>query len=149
MNKFKRKLGFLSILLVVILSIQGIPEINNNLIPKVAATIPFPSGTINGHYNLAKNSTIVHCGISYCKGENCNPDKELRTTNTSVFINFTKGFCTSPTGVCVLPHTSTDLSISAQSPSMEPRVPYVYKFYLVGSLGKYEEWFFGLEYKAQ
>src|SRR3989475_788425 len=38
MNKFKRKLGFLSVLLVVILSIQGIPEINNNLIPKAAAT---------------------------------------------------------------------------------------------------------------
>ena len=116
---------------------------------KVASTIPFPSGTLNGHYNLAKNSTIVHCGISYCKGENCNPEKELRTTNTSVFVNFTKRFCTSPTGVCVLPHTSTDLSISAQSPSMEPRVPYVYKFYLVDSLGKYEEWFFGLEYKPQ
>src|SRR5256712_7097515 len=38
MNKFKRKLGFLSVLLVVILSIQGIPEINNNIIPKAAAT---------------------------------------------------------------------------------------------------------------
>ena len=116
---------------------------------KVAATTPFSNGTLDGNYNLEKNSTIVHCGISYCKGENCNPEKQLETTNTSVFVNFTKGFCTSPTGVCIGPHTSTDLSISAQSPTMEPGVPYLFKFYLVDSQGKLDEWFFGLEYNPQ
>ena len=119
--------------------------------------IPFPRGTLSGHYNLAKNSTIVNCGIEYCKGENCSPDKELRTTNLSVFVNDTKGFCPvcnhkagpCPMIACFGPHTSTHTSISAQSPSMEPGVPYVYKFHVVDSLGKYEEWFYGLEYKPQ
>lgn len=116
---------------------------------KIISTTPLSSGTLSGHYNLEKNSTIVHCGISYCKGKNCNPEKQLETTNTSIFVNFTKGGCTSPTGICFGPHTSTDLTISAQSPSMEPGVPYLFKFYLVDSQNKLEEWFFGLEYNPQ
>jgi len=54
-----------------------------------------------------------------------------------------------PTIPCRGPYTSTHMSIYAQSSSMETGVPCTYKFYLVDNLGKYEEWFFGLEYKPQ
>ena len=113
---------------------------------KGIANVPFPIGTLNGLYKLAKNSMIINCGISYCKGANCNPDTELKTANVSVFANDTVGNCPSREA-CNGPFSSTDLSISTQSPSMESGVPYTYKFYLFDSLGKYEEWFFGLEYK--
>ena len=126
--------------------LSGISSLSSS---KNFATTPIPSGTLTGHYNLETNSTIVHCGISYCKGENCNPERQLNTTNTSVFVNFTKGGCTSPMGVCFGPHTSIDLTISTPSPLMDPGVPYLFKFYLVDSQGKLEEWFFGLEYQPQ
>jgi len=124
-------------------SLVGVTTLSSS---KGISTIPFPSGALNGHYSLAKNSTIVNCGIAYCKGENCDLDKELRTSNLSVFVNDTKGFCPicnpgqkyCPMMPCRGPYTSTDMSISAPSPSMEQGIPYTYKFYLVDSLGKYE-----------
>jgi hypothetical protein len=112
------------------------------------SNIPFQIGTLKGLYKLAKNSMIINCGISYCKGANCNPDVELKTVNVSVFVNDTVGRCTSMEA-CRVSFSSTDMTISAPSPYMESEVPYKYKFYLFDSLGKYEEWFFGLEYKPQ
>lgn len=135
-------------------NISGVVQLSssNNVM-----NIPVQSGTLHATYILKNKTTITNCGITYCIGDNCNPDKELVVTNSFESVTSTKLNCPvcdpktkiCPMRPCISPGTSINQFISANSSQMESGKSYTYKFYLLDNMGKYAEWFFKLKYNPQ
>ena len=132
-------------------NISGVVQLSSS---NDVLNIPAQSGILHASYVLGSKTTITNCGISYCSGDNCNPDKELQVSNSVVSVTNTRLNCPvcdpntkiCPMRPCISPSMSVNQFITANSSQMESGKPYTYKFYLLDNMGKYTEWFFKLRY---